>query len=175
MSPASRSVFDTFEHHIDLEQPFGLRLRIEAEGPEQERGVICLLPNTEGPPLHLHTNQDEEFSVLSGSLWLRVGPSESTLKGAGSVRFPRNTPHTYANRSPDVCVFRYTLTPGHDFTGMMRRFADLAQQGKLTRLGDFGTMIHLAAVIAEFEGHVRSVSPPHTVMRLLGSLSRFLR
>ena len=95
------------------------------------------------------------------------------LTAGQQVSFPKNTPHTYANRSDQVCVFAYRLTPGGDFTRMMRELETLGRAGKITRLGELRTMLHLAGVISRFGHHVRSVRPPHVVMRLLGFFSRF--
>ena len=53
---------------------------------------------------------------------------------------------------------------------MMRAFERLAQHGKLQRIGHFGTMVHIAAVITAYQHHIRSVRPPHMVLRMLAAL-----
>ena len=169
-----REKFDSFSCSINQEKPFGLKIRIEKETAKEEIGTICLLPKTEGPPLHKHVNQEETFSVIEGELFAVVDGKKMSLKAGESVRFPKNTPHTYANKSDEICVFQYHLTPGGDFTNMMREFERLSKLGKLSRIGELKTMIHLAAVISKFENHVRSVAPPHFVLKALGRLSRIL-
>ncbi|MFN8217755.1 MAG: cupin domain-containing protein [Solirubrobacterales bacterium] len=68
-----------------------------------------------GPPLHLHPGFDELFHVLEGELCLRVGERTTTV-GPGGVAFvPRNTPHTFANRSARPAHSLVTVTPaGHE-------------------------------------------------------------
>jgi quercetin dioxygenase-like cupin family protein len=171
--PNDLHIFETFPHDIDHQRPFGLRIRVTEETPSAEAGTICLLPHTEGAPLHMHCAQDEEFTVISGELFVQVGERKITLTAGQQVKFPRLTPHTYANRSDHVCIFTYRLTPGGDFTHMMRELETLSRRGKITRLGELKTMLHLAAVISRFGHHVRSVKPPHCIMRLMGFFSRF--
>lgn len=170
----SETRYDHFQHDIDLTIPFGLKLRIEAETHGCESGAICLLPNTEGPPLHVHTAQDETFSVLEGTLFVRSASGGHALAAGQSLVIPKHEPHTYANRSPSLVVFRYVLSPGGDFTAMMRDFEGLARSGRVKRIGDLRTMVHIAATISKYEQHVRSVRPPQVVMRMLGGLSRFM-
>lgn len=174
MSNPVATRFSEFKYDIDQQVPFGLKIKVDEESREAEQGTICLLPKTEGAPLHLHTDQDESFTVVEGELNIQVGSEWRVLRAGESVQVPRKTPHTYANRSDDVCVFRYRLTPGGDFTRMMRVFEDLGRSGRVRKIGDPRTMIHIAAVISRFDHHVRSVRPPHFVMKAIGSLSRFL-
>ncbi len=166
--------FLKFNHDIDQERPFGLRIRVDAETLEAEAGTICLLPNHDGAPLHKHTDQDEFFTVMEGELLIQAGTTLKTLKAGESIRIERHTPHTYANRSDRICVFSYQLTPGGEFTRMMRSLEALAKSGKLSALGEPKTMIRIAGVISKYDHHVRSVRPPHFVMKAMGALSRFL-
>ena len=53
-------------------------------------------PNA-GPPLHIHTREDELFYVLSGTFRFWCG-EESFVGGPGtSMVLPRNVPHTFKN------------------------------------------------------------------------------
>ncbi len=174
MSDHNITKFSEFNFDIDQEIPFGLKIKINEESEFAEEGTICLLPHKVGAPLHKHSEQDEVFTVIEGELFAQVGEKKLTLKAGDSVTFPKHTPHTYANKSDQVCVFKYRLTPGGDFTKMMRTLEELGHRGKLTRIGEPKTMVHLAAVISKHDHHVRSVNPPHFVMKTMGLLSRFL-
>jgi len=168
------SKFSEFKYDIDQEVPFGLRIKVDAESSTTEEGTICLLAKTDGPPLHEHSEQDEEFTVVEGELFAQVGSKRMTLRAGESVKFPRHTPHTYANKSDHICIFKYKLNPGGDFTKMMRAFEDLGHSGKVTKIGDLRTMVHISSVISKFDHHVRSVNPPHFVLKTMGFFSRFL-
>ena len=174
MNNQNSTQFSEFNFDIDQETPFGLRIKINEESKVAEEGTICVLPHKEGPPLHEHSEQDEVFTVIEGELFAQVGDKKLTLKAGESVTFPKHTPHTYANKSDNICIFKYRLTPGGDFTKMMRTLEELGHSGKLKRIGEPKTMVHLAAVISKYDHHVRSVNPPHFVMKAMGYLSRFL-
>jgi mannose-6-phosphate isomerase-like protein (cupin superfamily) len=48
-----------------------------------------------GPPLHLHTDQEEWFCVVAGEVLFQVGDRRVTLKPGDSILGPRNVPHTF--------------------------------------------------------------------------------
>lgn len=174
MSSRNIARFSEFRFDIDQEIPFGLRIRINEESKVAEEGTICIMPHKDGPPLHEHCEQDEVFTVIEGELFVQVRDRKITLKAGESVTFLKHTPHTYANHSNEICIFKYKLTPGGDFTKMMRAIEELGRRKKLKRIGEPKTMIYLAAVISKYDHHVRSVNPPHFLMKMMGYLSRFL-
>ena len=49
-----------------------------------------------GPPLHLHTRQEEYFYVIAGEVLFQVGDSRRHLKAGDSILGPRGIPHTFA-------------------------------------------------------------------------------
>ena len=49
----------------------------------------------DGPPLHVHHEEDEVFFVLEGRLRLRVGDAEMELGAGEAALGPRGVPHTY--------------------------------------------------------------------------------
>lgn len=52
-----------------------------------------------GPPLHMHTDQDEIFSIIEGDYLFQVGESTFTAHAGDTVFGPRNIPHTWVQRS----------------------------------------------------------------------------
>ncbi len=55
-----------------------------------------------GPPMHIHSNEDEVLHVLEGELVVKVG-EETMEMAAGDVAFvPRGVPHSYTNRNQGV-------------------------------------------------------------------------
>src|SRR5437867_1245288 len=70
--------------HLDSASTNGVFDLVEAEGWEGDM-----------PPLHLHSDADETFYVIEGSLSLHL-PGRSLLVEAGSAFLaPRAIPHTY--------------------------------------------------------------------------------
>jgi mannose-6-phosphate isomerase-like protein (cupin superfamily) len=54
-------------------------------------------PETNGPPLHLHTREDESFIVLAGRLDVTLGDHEYVLQFGDYLYLPRNVVHTFRN------------------------------------------------------------------------------
>src|SRR5215470_5839838 len=80
--------------------PFGLDMKVllttEATG-----GAISVLmawhKPGEGPPDHVHFNQEEVFFVLEGSYELTVGGETKTAGPGTTVFIPRNVVHRFKN------------------------------------------------------------------------------
>jgi mannose-6-phosphate isomerase-like protein (cupin superfamily) len=54
-------------------------------------------PETNGPPLHLHTREDESFISLGGRLDVTLGDREYVLEHGDYLFLPRNVVHTFRN------------------------------------------------------------------------------
>jgi quercetin dioxygenase-like cupin family protein len=76
----------------------------------------------EGPPLHVHTNEDEAVYVLEGELHFRLGPDLHTLPPGAFLFIPRGSPHTFQNVGDGTARFLVIFTP----SGMERFFERMA-------------------------------------------------
>ena len=54
-------------------------------------------PETNGPPPHLHTREDESFICLAGRLDVTLGGEEFVLNHGDYLFLPRNVVHTFRN------------------------------------------------------------------------------
>jgi mannose-6-phosphate isomerase-like protein (cupin superfamily) len=54
-------------------------------------------PETNGPPAHMHTREDESFICLAGRLDVSLGGEEFTLAHGDYLYLPRNVVHTFRN------------------------------------------------------------------------------
>src|SRR5262245_52171294 len=59
-------------------------------------GYLTAAPMS-GPPLHMHTREDEWFYILKGEFTFQVGEKRITAGPGTSVFAPRNIPHTFQN------------------------------------------------------------------------------
>lgn len=57
-----------------------------------------ILPG-QGPPLHVHTQEEETWYVLEGELRCTVGDKEFHAKQGSFINIPRFVPHTCLNKS----------------------------------------------------------------------------
>jgi mannose-6-phosphate isomerase-like protein (cupin superfamily) len=67
-------------------------------------------PPTYIAPLHSHRSEDEAWYVLAGTLALRLGDEELTVRKGATVLAPAGTIHTYWNPRPEPA--RYILAMG---------------------------------------------------------------
>lgn len=68
---------------------------------DHSNGALAALeainPPGEGPPLHIHTREDECVYVLDGELRWKLGDEISVTGPGGFVFIPRGLPHTWQN------------------------------------------------------------------------------
>ncbi|MCW2586975.1 MAG: Cupin 2 conserved barrel domain protein [Frankiales bacterium] len=61
----------------------------------------ALPPRSPGPPLHVHTREDEAVYVIDGVLTVRVGERTFEAGPQTLVWLPRGEPHAFANLSAE--------------------------------------------------------------------------
>jgi uncharacterized cupin superfamily protein len=70
---------------------------------EQTGGSITVLfdetPPGAGPPMHVHSKEDELFLVAEGTVSFFVNERWTDVGPGGVVFMPRGMPHTYRNRT----------------------------------------------------------------------------
>ncbi len=121
---------------LTVASPVGGALTFKALG-HQTRGMLTVLESTpapgEGPPLHLHVNEDEVVYVLEGTLRLRLG-DETELAAAGTFAYiPRGLPHTWQNVGEAPARFLAIFTPAAPgMESFFERFAELPDGIALT-------------------------------------------
>jgi quercetin dioxygenase-like cupin family protein len=109
-------------------KPFGLDMKVllttEATG-----GAISVLMGWhkpgEGPPDHVHFEQEEMFFILEGTYELTVD-GQTTTAGAGTMVFiPRNVVHRFKNAGDTTaCMLDWSLPGGQDH--YFKAISDLA-------------------------------------------------
>jgi len=110
---------------------FGLDLKVmlttEATGGAVSVLMGCHKPG-EGPPDHVHFDQEEMFFVVAGSYELTVGGHTSTA-GPGTIVFiPRNVMHRFKNvGDTTACMLDWSLPGGQDH--YFKAIAEIAAGG----------------------------------------------
>jgi quercetin dioxygenase-like cupin family protein len=80
----------------------------------------------EGPPLHVHIEQDEFIYVLDGSLTVRLGDELIGAKSGSFVFIARGTPHTWKNVGDVRASFCAGFVPAAPaFEEWFMRYAEL--------------------------------------------------
>lgn len=86
--------------HADAAETNGLFSLVEAKGWAGG-----------GPPMHVHTREDEFFYLLEGKLTVFCGDDQFVLKAGESGLLPRHVPHTFRVLSKEARWLVY-ITPG---------------------------------------------------------------
>lgn len=83
----------------------------------------------EGPPLHVHREQDEFIYTLDGTYRVRLGADVIEVVPRSFVFIPRNTPHTWQNVGEEFSCFIATLVPASvEFEEFFHRYGELAPE-----------------------------------------------
>lgn len=68
-----------------------------------------------GPPLHVHTLEDETFYILEGTLSFHVGGKRIEAAPGTTLFGPRNVPHCFKNNTSRVAKMILVVTPPKNF------------------------------------------------------------
>jgi len=74
-------------------------------------------------PKHIHTNEDELFSVLEGEVEFEVGEQMTILKSGDFIFLPRNVAHSFKVIGTKNAKTTATITPA----GLENMFEELSQ------------------------------------------------
>jgi quercetin dioxygenase-like cupin family protein len=115
-----------------VENPTGGRLTFKALA-EATRGALTVVEATaapgEGPPLHIHRDQDETIYVLQGRYRVRLGDRDVEARAGAFVFIPRGTPHTWQNAGEELARCVATLAPADArFERFFVRYSELAPE-----------------------------------------------
>ncbi len=107
----TRAGADRAPHPIQLPgHDIVLKLSRQDTGDTFAVGILRAQPMS-GPPLHVHTREDEWFFVLQGELTFQVGAERFTAGPGTSVFAPRDVPHTWQNFTTGLVEALGIVTP----------------------------------------------------------------
>ena len=70
-----------------------------------------LPPGRNGPPLHVHFNENEEGIVKAGTLGAQIGTEKFVVPAGGTVVLPAGRPHRWWNAGDDLLEFSGHVVP----------------------------------------------------------------
>lgn len=83
---------------------------------EESGGTVALVdvtvPPGGGPPMHVHSREDETFRVLGGEVTFHRGGETVVARAGDTVFGPRGVPHRYHNASAAPARMLVAITPG---------------------------------------------------------------
>ena len=164
----------TYQPDIDISKAFRSTVMTTNERGDAETGISYIEPGADGPPIHLHPNQDETFTVLQGTLEIYRQDRWHQLSAGEEIFIPKKTPHTFRSRDMEGCFYEYVVTPKGGFTDMLRTFERLMNADKIRSNSDIRSLIYLAMIFKKHESEVVSVNPPPFVMTTLAGLGKLM-
>jgi quercetin dioxygenase-like cupin family protein len=162
-----------FKPNVNLMKAFKSQIMLINDTLNAENGLVLHRAGADGPPIHIHPEQDELIRVITGELEVYVKDKWITLNEGDSVFVLKKTAHTYRSRHDKDCVFEYTLTPVRHFSEMMRSFEKLQNEGKLNGT-DLKSIIYLSMNFKKYKGDVVSVSPPPFVISAMAGIGKLM-
>lgn len=116
------------------------------------------------PARHVHPEQEERFTVVSGRMRFRVGRRTVLARPGDVVRVPRGTPHWFGNAGDAVAHARVEVRPALRTQELFEATEAMARSGRLpgTRLP---RPTDLAVVLLEFQRELAVPDVPAAVVR----------
>lgn len=134
-----------------------------------------LAPRTGGTPVHIHPYAAEIYEVLEGQFDVYVDGAWQTLTMGERVTVEAGVPHTFRNGSDEVTRVWNSHEPAMRFGEYFAGLERVANSGVISSARMTPrAILYLAVLMTSFEDEIRSVKPPHVVMRVLGAIGRLL-
>jgi quercetin dioxygenase-like cupin family protein/uncharacterized protein YndB with AHSA1/START domain len=149
-------------------EPLGLRLEFVRTG--EETGGEVLEMEVSGRPRgflnqrHVHPEQVERITVISGSIKVGLNGREHVLQAGNSIEVPAGTPHTQVANGDGPGTVRIEVSPAGRTEAFMRRVAQLCHEGKFTRQG-FPRPVAGAELVQDFATTGHSALPSLRIQR----------
>jgi quercetin dioxygenase-like cupin family protein len=129
------------------------------------------------PPEHFHPRQAERFTVLAGTLRVRLDGSVRELRAGDTLRIPAGVRHSMWNPTAGPATARWETRPALDTERLFEALYGLAASGAVNARG-VPCLLDLAVLLPRHEAELRVTRPGPATQRLvfgaLGPLARAL-
>lgn len=102
--------------------------------PDVLRFEDSLPADHSGVPAHLHTRQQETFTVLSGTFHAVIDGQAYTLAAGERLTIPAGVPHRFHTQGSEAVKLLVELQPALDYEAMFRGLAQAAAQNRIVPL-----------------------------------------
>ena len=111
------------------------------------------------PGAHIHSEQEERFEVVSGTMKFRMNGKKIVAGPGETVVVPAGARHKFANGGDEPAVVRCEVRPALRMEDLLETTVRLAEEGKTNRKG-MPKPVHLALFVGAYEREVRAPFPP---------------
>ncbi len=138
--------------------------RIKADNRVEELRLAGSLPaHRQGPPLHIHFEEDESGVVVSGTLSALVDGKLHVIEAGGSGHFPRGSVHRWWNDGDEELVIQGVVTPPIDLDRYLHALFEVLNAGPPDRPPIF----YIAHVLYRHRKTQLALVVPRAVQRVL--------
>ncbi len=136
----------------------------QKNGSTRELHMRGSLPaNQPGPPLHIHTGEDELTEILSGTMTASLEGSPISVEAGQSASFPRGSIHRWWNSSGEELIFRGVASPVVDLDRYLQGLFEVLNAGQ----PNHPPMFYLAHLFYRHRRTQIGLGIPPTIQRLL--------
>jgi quercetin dioxygenase-like cupin family protein len=119
---------------------------------------------------HSHPYHDEAFTIVRGTVGMRLDGHESIAVPGQRVEIMRGSRHDWWNAGEEEAHVLVEISPrAARFEQVIRNMWGLAQDGKTDDKG-MPSLLQMVAIGREFDDVIRFAKPPRLVQKLLGGL-----
>lgn len=126
-------------------------------------------PTSIAPPAHVHPQQEERFTVLSGSIMVRLAGQEQRYQAGETFCVPAGTAHEMWNESAAETRLLWQTLPALHTEAFFEVMWGLAQAGKTNQAG-LPNLLQLAVIMRRYRHEFRAVRPPSLVQNVVFAL-----
>ena len=138
--------------------------RIKTDNGVEELRLTGSLPaHRQGPPLHIHFEEDERGEVVSGTLSALVDGNPLVIKAGGSGHFPKGSAHRWWNDGDEELVLRGVVTPAVDLDRYLQAMFEVLNAGSPNRPPIF----YMAHVLHRHRNTQLALVVPRVLQRVL--------
>ena len=142
-------------------------LRMRRVHDAQGRIVLILEgtlpPGADGPPLHVHMQEQEEGIVKAGTLGALVGTKKIIVATGGTVTLPAGIAHRWWNAGDDLLRFNGQVVPVVDLDRYLEAVFAVLNASTNGR----PSLFHLAHVLWRHRDTQLMAAPPRAIQRIV--------
>lgn len=121
------------------------------------------------PPAHYHPYQEEDFTVLSGKLTVRINGKKKTLCPGETLHIPKKSVHSMWNSTGEKTVVHWIVRPALNTEHLLETTTGLAIDGRTNEDGR-PSFLQTVLLAHKYAAVFRISSPPFVLQRLLITL-----
>jgi quercetin dioxygenase-like cupin family protein len=123
-------------------------------------------PHSMEPAAHYHPRQAEDFTVLEGSLMVRLNGKVTIVKAGDTLHIPANAVHAMWNSSGQKTLVNWKVKPALNTDHLLEMGVGLANDTNTTEKGMPG-VLQMALLARRFSNVYRLAGTPYVAQQIL--------